>query len=747
MGNYVNYGYCWDTEKKLLHGGDLVERTYSIGKTSESWRSDKTQTITFIVTNDCNLRCKYCYITHKSADKIMDFKVAKDFIDYILSSESLDFSEAAIIDFIGGEPFLEVELIDKISDYFKLRAYELNHDWYWNYRISICTNGVTYSSKPVQDFILKNYGKISVSITVDGTKDKHDLQRVFPDGSGSYDAISKSIDLWISQFGGDTKVTFASDDLPLLKESIISLWNRGISTVNANVVFENVWKDKDYEIFENQLIELADYILDNELYDKGLICSLFSDTIGNPYEAEDFDKTYCGAGKMIAVAPSGEIFPCLRYYGHSLNNHKEWPVGTIKDGIDMERVRPFMLASTRLQSDEECLNCDIASGCAFCQGFNYDEADTPTNFHRAKYICKMHKARVRANNYYFTKLFNRYGIERPYSKKEGRKMYFLLTDDYISYCDYSNKNKFSIKMSEESVLDGLKYAHQNFFRPIFVHSKSSFDFVNDKEYEAYDILHIVLAKFIRGAQKSGIRRILPVYDKESIDADNFGIENVILNISAHELKYLNSCVEKLLHKISRINLNITDIDKNFDEELYAEELDKINENICHMNNRFGLIKEVSLITDRLYIKEHDNCMAGNKSFVLTPDEEIYTCCGMYSENLDLEVGNLSTGIVRKYDARLYEIKNSNLCRLCDAYQCKNCVYTNKLYSNEVNVSPSFYCRKSHIERMASKKLCDSLNIGDEEKREKIEEIDYLDPIDKFLEHTGQKLGYYSYKKS
>ena len=55
----------------------------------------------------------------------------------------------------------------------------------------------------------------------------------------------------------------------------------------------------------------------------------------------------------------------------------------------------------KYQSDEECLNCDIATGCTFCQGFNYDEAETNTNV-RTKYICKMHKARVRANDYYFS---------------------------------------------------------------------------------------------------------------------------------------------------------------------------------------------------------------------------------------------------------------------------------------------------------------------------------------------------------
>ena len=45
--------------------------------------------------------------------------------------------------------------------------------------------------------------------------------------------------------------------------------------------------------------------------------------------------------------------------------------------------------------------CKIARGCAWCQGFNYDAATTPTIYQRATYICRMHKARVRSNERYF----------------------------------------------------------------------------------------------------------------------------------------------------------------------------------------------------------------------------------------------------------------------------------------------------------------------------------------------------------
>ncbi len=727
----------------------MDERTYSVGKLAQNWKSEKAQTITFIVTNDCNLRCKYCYITHKSEDKIMDFSVAKNFIDYLLTFDNIKFSEAVILEFIGGEPFLEVELIDKICDYFKVAAYKLDHQWYWNYRISICTNGINYSSEAVQKFIAKNYNKMSLSITLDGTKEKHDLQRVFPDDRGSYDIISKNIDLWLKQFPGTTKVTFASDDLPMLKDSIISLWNLGVHTVNANVVFENVWKDGDDKILEEQLIALADHIFDNNLYDKDLICSFFDESIGYPYDEKDLNATYCGAGKMIGLSPEGNIYPCLRYYAHSLNNHEEWPIGNIKEGIDMEMVRPFMLASNRLQSDQECINCEVATGCAFCQGFNYDEAKTPTNFYRAKYICKMHKARVRANNYYFAKLFNKYNLKRPEINRHRKELYFLLSEDYENYCSFNNKNSLRSFMSIDTILKGLKFAYHNFYNPVFVHSKSEFSFENIKDYESYDILHIVPAKFLDKAVDCGLKRILPVYDLNSLSYKDPNYENVILNIAASEIEQLYDSVKILLTRTSRININIIDLDKQFDELEYRRQMLKIKDLILGIEKSQGIFKEVSLLTDVLFINSHDNCKAGHKTFVLSPNEKLYTCCAIYSNEAKSSIGNINDGISVDYDARLYEIENSNLCRLCDAYQCKNCIYTNKVSTKEVNVSPSFQCRKSHVERLVSSEILNELNQISKFKLnidKKIAELGYQDPIAAFFNINNESHGYYKYEK-
>ena len=73
------------------------------------------------------------------------------------------------------------------------------------------------------------------------------------------------------------------------------------------------------------------------------------------------------------------------------------------------------------QSKQECIDCEVASGCAWCQGENYDAADTHTVYQRATAICKMHKARVRANNYYWNKLFRKLELEGRQEEYERQK--------------------------------------------------------------------------------------------------------------------------------------------------------------------------------------------------------------------------------------------------------------------------------------------------------------------------------------
>ena len=58
---------------------------------SKNWQSGAAKNITFIVTKDCQLACKYCYLVGKNEKERMPFEVAKKAIDYILSNREIFF--------------------------------------------------------------------------------------------------------------------------------------------------------------------------------------------------------------------------------------------------------------------------------------------------------------------------------------------------------------------------------------------------------------------------------------------------------------------------------------------------------------------------------------------------------------------------------------------------------------------------------------------------------------------------------
>lgn len=387
----------------------------NIKELDKSWQSGMAKNITFIVTKDCQLACKYCYLVGKNEKERMSWEVAKQAIDYILDNEMIFQEESVIWDFIGGEPFLEIDLIDKICDYIKTEMYRRNHHWFDSYRFSFSTNGINYDSEKVQNFIKKNHTHLSIGITIDGTQKKHDMNRIWKsegiEEKGSYVDVVRNIPLWLEQFpNAGTKVTISSADIPYIKESVLHLYSLGIHEVNINVVFEDVWSEGDDILFENQLIQLADDIIDGEYY-KNYACSFYTESMGKPMDCMLENQNWCGAGKMLSVDAVGNFYPCTRFAQYSLRDKKAWIIGNIHEGIDKNKLRPFLTLDRCTQSSQECIDCEVASGCAWCQGENYDAADTPTVYQRSTAICKMHKARVRANNYYWNKLYRKLELE------------------------------------------------------------------------------------------------------------------------------------------------------------------------------------------------------------------------------------------------------------------------------------------------------------------------------------------------
>lgn len=712
----------------------MSTETYLMGTHIKGWKESDTKSITFIVTEDCNLVCKYCYITGKNKTNKMTLETGKKAVDFILNHRD-DFPETNVTwEFIGGEPLLEIELIDKLTDYIKSEMFRLNHPWFDNYRLNISSNGLLYDSPAVQRYIQKNINFLSIGLSVDGNKEKHDLQRVKPDGSGSFDEVSKNVPLWLKQFPtSSTKATFASSDLGFLKDSIIALYELGIHSIAANVIFENDWKNGDDDILETQLKELADYILDNKLWDK-FNCTFFSDSIGYPLTKELVEQNFCGAGKMLAIDHQGKFYPCVRFADYSMNKQEGLVLGDIENGYDYDRLRPFLVLNTRNQSTADCINCQVATGCAWCQGFNYDEAKIPTVYQRATYICKMHKARVRANDYYWSRLKQEVGIHKENNSERKDHMYFILSDQSVRHCSYKPVAKGqcgkSLRMSLKTFKRGLEFAQHNFYTPVLLLPPEGLLPEERAALKGVNYMQIHSA-----GQSVDPGDNLPVHDsKVNVENSELGI----LIVSPDKITHISELVITCLSHHSRVNLILDNIHLLTDETLaiYESELTKVAEFLVSQYTN-GRILDVNVISDRLLLEHMRNCNAGLDSFALGPDGNFYICPAFYFKQKSEKVGSLTDGITFNYAEFLTETK-SPICSQCDAYHCRRCVYDNLEKTGEFLIPGKMQCVISHIERKVSSKMIKMLQtkgIKCKEAECNIPTLDHYDPFDRIARNN------------
>lgn len=375
------------------------------------------RTVTFQVTEACNLKCSYCYQINKGKKK-MSFETAKKLIDLMLDEDpklngylNVEDSPSIVIEFIGGEPLLEIELIEQICDYFFEEAIKRCHPWATKVCISITTNGVLYFTPKVQHFLQKYRHFISFSVTLDGNKELHDMCRRFPNGDPSYDLAEAACKDWMNKgFYMGSKVTLAPENVNYFYDAILNMINLGYHDILANPVYEEGWQQEHATILYDQCIKVADYILDNNL-EYSVYCSIFEDNIGVAMDEDDNDNWCGGTDLMLAMDPDGYLYPCLRYMKTSVGEDVE-PIilGHVDTGIaiapkEQQTLKCLHCINRRSQSTDECYYCPIAKGCGWCSAYNYQVTGSADK--RVTFTCELHKARCLANTYFWNKYFQK----------------------------------------------------------------------------------------------------------------------------------------------------------------------------------------------------------------------------------------------------------------------------------------------------------------------------------------------------
>lgn len=335
----------------------------------------KWKTVTLILTEKCNLHCTYCYENHKSA-RTMSIDTAKKIIYDEMTRD--DFSEGVNIDFFGGEPFLNFEIIKELVEYIKSSNFKKP------YTVFATTNGTLVHGE-VQNWLKSQKGIFTCGLSLDGTKRMHDVNR-----SNSFDNID--LDFFVKQYPYQLiKMTVSNETIGDLFDGVKFCHEKGFR-VGCNLAFGIDWSNEDnVSILERELHKLIDYYLEHPEIEP---CSMLNSNIDfvGYNQQEGTTRKWCGTGThMHTYDVSGELYPCQFFTPLSAGTEKSRESRKLVFYNDI----PFDLIDTK------CKECVVKDICPTCYGSNY--VSTGSLYSKDDNYCKLMKIQMRARSYFRAK--------------------------------------------------------------------------------------------------------------------------------------------------------------------------------------------------------------------------------------------------------------------------------------------------------------------------------------------------------
>ena len=308
----------------------------------------------------------------------------------------------------------------------------------------------------------------------------------------------------------------------------------------------------------------------------------------------------------------------------------------------------------------------------------------------------------------------------------------LLDETSTSYCHYENSRTEKKLIPLDVLKAGIRFAMMENLMIQFVYP----DYELPKEYEEAieSIDHSKIVSSLCEDEEIVNEADVIVYHDWTGMSYGTTLEDqcVVLRTSKADLFERYLFLKDALSKVSRLNVVITDVEKFTGDDFgkYKQALHTLAEHIEKLYVD-GKTPQLNILTDRMMLKEMNNCGAGDTNITLAPNGKFYVCPAFYYEDEADNIGELACGLNIK-NKQLYKLEYAPICRHCDAYQCKRCIWLNRKTTLEVNTPSHEQCVLVHLERNASRDLL--LNIRKHgtflPEQEEIKEIDYLDPFDK-----------------
>ena len=341
------------------------------------------------VSHDCNLRCKYCFAAtgdYHEGRMLMSLETGKKALDFLIEkSGDRKFLE---VDFFGGEPTLNFDVVKKLVEYGRSREAEANK----KFRFTITTNGILLTDDMIE-FINKEMNNVVLSI--DGRKEVNDRVRVRADGTGSYDRILPNFKKVVETRGKDkdwyVRGTYTKYNLDFSND-VMHLYEQGFDQISVEPVMAD--PSMPYAITQADLPRIFDEYEElmkkiTEIRDSGKFINFFHfmlDLDQGPCAIKRLRGCGCG-NEYVAIAPNGDIYPCHQFVGN-----EEYKMGSLNDGSFNDDMKAEF-AAAHVYSKPECKKCWAKFYCSGgCNANNYIYAGDIHNAY--KLSCEIQKKRL-----------------------------------------------------------------------------------------------------------------------------------------------------------------------------------------------------------------------------------------------------------------------------------------------------------------------------------------------------------------
>ncbi|MBQ9186909.1 MAG: CXXX repeat peptide maturase [Prevotella sp.] len=309
----------------------------------------------------------------------------------------------------------------------------------------------------------------------------------------------------------------------------------------------------------------------------------------------------------------------------------------------------------------------------------------------------------------------------------------LLDDTSTSYCHYENIRTIHKLIPLDILKAGIKFGMMENLMIQFVYPDFELPVEYKEAIESIDHNNIV-SSLCKDTDVLAVADVTVFHDWAGIVYANLDKEKCYaLRTTKDDLFERFLFLKDVLSKVARLNVIITDIESFREEDFlrYNQVLHVLSE---HVEKLYADDKmpQFNILTDRMMLSQMNNCGAAESNITLAPNGKFYVCPAFYYENESKNVGDLERGLEIK-NKHLYKLDHAPICTNCDAYQCKRCIWLNRKTTLEVNTPSHEQCVVAHMERNASRELLQKMGkCKNPLWQDSIEEIDYLDPFEKYL---------------